>query len=50
LTTGAVACPESGDAWAAVVHQQPDADWPAVDVRFWARMAYVHARSMKVTV
>jgi hypothetical protein len=45
LATGAVACPECGDDWAAVVHRRPDADWPAVDVGFWARAAYVHARS-----
>jgi hypothetical protein len=23
---------------------QPDSDWPAVDVTFWARKAYVYAR------
>jgi hypothetical protein len=49
LMTGAVACPQCGDEWAAVVHDRPDGDWPAVDVRFWARMAYVHARSLKAT-
>jgi hypothetical protein len=46
LMTGAIACPECGDEWAAVVHDLPDADWPSVDVRFWARQAYVHARSL----
>lgn len=44
LLTGGVACPECGPEWVAVVHHQPDSDWPAVDVRFWARKAYVHAR------
>lgn len=44
LLTGGVDCPECGPEWVAVVHDQPDADWPAVDVRFWARKAYVHAR------
>jgi hypothetical protein len=48
LTTGAVACPACGDEWAAVVHDLPDSDWPSVDVRFWARKAYVHARSLQV--
>lgn len=47
LVTGAAACPECGDEWAAVVHDLPDSDWPAVDVRFWARMAYVHARALR---
>lgn len=44
LATGGVACPDCGEEWIAVVHPLPDSDWPAVDVRFWARQAYVHAR------
>jgi len=44
LLTGAEPYPECGDDWLAVVHHQPDSDWPAVDVRFWAQKAYVHAR------
>jgi hypothetical protein len=47
MTTGGVAYPAGGDDWVAVVHERPDADWPAVDVRFWARHAYVHARSLQ---
>ena len=46
LLTGATACPECGDEWVAVVHDLSDSDWPAVDTRFWARKAYVHARSI----
>ena len=30
--------------WVAVVRHRPDADWPAVDVTFWARKAYGYAR------
>lgn len=48
LTTGCIAFPECGDDWVAVVHDLPDSDWPSVDVRFWARQAYIYARSMKV--
>jgi hypothetical protein len=44
LLTGGVAYPQCGDEWVAVVHHQADSDWPAVDVRFWALKAYVHAR------
>jgi hypothetical protein len=44
LLTGGIGCPSCGDEWVAVVHHQPDSDWPAVDVRFWALKAYVHAR------
>jgi hypothetical protein len=44
LITGGIPYPECGDEWVAVVHPQPDGDWPAVDVRFWALKAYVHAR------
>ena len=47
LITGGMECPECGDEWVAVVHELPDSDWPAVDVRFWAQKRYVHARSMK---
>ena len=45
LETGGVSCGECGPDWVAVVHPRPDADWPAVDVRFWARQAYVYARA-----
>jgi hypothetical protein len=45
IATGAVACPEYGGEWVEVVHRLPDADWPDVDVRFWARQAYMYARS-----
>lgn len=44
LATGGVAYPECGDEWVAVVHRLPDADWPKVDVAFWARKSYVYAR------
>lgn len=44
IATGAVACAECGEEWVAVVHRVPDSDWPAVDVRFWARQAYRYAR------
>lgn len=44
LQTGGVAYPECGDEWVAVCHHRQDADWPAVDVRFWARQAYIRAR------
>jgi hypothetical protein len=44
LATGGEALTECGDEWVAVVHRLPDSDWPAVDVAFWARKAYVHAR------
>lgn len=46
LETGAIAYPECGEDWAAVVHRRDDGDWPAVDVRFWAQKAYVHAREL----
>jgi hypothetical protein len=49
LATGGIPYPECGEKWVAVVHQLPDSDWPAVDVRFWARRAYGHARSMTLT-
>lgn len=44
LLTGGEAYPGCGDDWVAVMHHRPDADWPAVDVPFWARKAYLHAR------
>lgn len=44
LATGGEAFPQCGPEWVAVVHSLPDSDWPAVDVGFWARKAYVHAR------
>lgn len=44
LATGGDALLECGPEWVAVVHRLPDSDWPAVDVAFWARKAYVHAR------
>jgi hypothetical protein len=44
LATGGEAFPECGPEWVAVVHHLPDSDWPAVDVTFWARKAYVFAR------
>src|SRR5688572_6193715 len=44
LATGAMAYPECGADWAAVVHHVSDSDWPKVDVEFWARKAYVYAR------
>ena len=44
LLTGGVPYPECGEQWVAVVHHGQDSDWPAVDVRFWARKAYVYAR------
>ena len=47
LATGGVALPGCGDEWVAVVHHLPDSDWPAVDVPFWARKAYVHARESR---
>lgn len=46
LATGGESLPECGDEWVAVLHALPDSDWPAVDVRFWARKSYVHARSI----
>ena len=46
LATGGEALPECGEDWVAVIHAQPDSDWPEVDVGFWARKSYVHARSI----
>ena len=48
LATGAVACPECGDDWVSVLPLGSDADWPAVDLRFWALKAYVHARETQL--
>jgi hypothetical protein len=45
IETGGEPLPECGDEWVAVVRGRPDDDWPSVDVRFWARKAYEHARS-----
>ena len=47
VRTGGESYPDCGDEWVAVVHRLPDADWPAVDVRFWARHAYMYARARK---
>lgn len=49
VATGGIAYPECGDEWVAVVHEHPDSDWPSVDVRFWARQAYIYARSTTAT-
>ncbi len=48
LATGGITWPECGEDWVAVVHRRPDDDWPKVDVTFWARKAYVHARGLKL--
>ena len=47
LATGGIAWTECGEDWAAVMHRRPDDDWPKVDVAFWARKAYVHARTLR---
>lgn len=44
IATGGAALPECGSEWVSVVRRLPDSDWPAVDVAFWARKAYVYAR------
>jgi hypothetical protein len=44
IATGGEAFPQCGPEWVAVVHDRPDSDWPAVDVRFWAQKAYYYAR------
>jgi hypothetical protein len=44
LLTGGIEYPACGKDWVEVVHHGQDSDWPAVDVRFWARKAYVYAR------
>lgn len=43
LATGGESWPEAGPAW--VTFQLFRYDWPRVDVEFWARQAYVCARS-----
>jgi len=43
LTTGASAFPECGEDWVSFTLWQ-DADWPKVDLPFWALKAYVYAR------
>ena len=50
ILTGGVAWPECGEEWVAVVSQRPDDDWPSVDVRFWARKAYVYARALRASI
>ena len=47
LATGAKAYPECGEDWVSVLPLGSDADWPAVDLRFWALKAYVYARETK---
>lgn len=44
IRTGGIACPECGDEWVAVMNDHQGADWPEVDVCFWARKAYVYVR------
>lgn len=46
IATGGFAFSECGEEWVAVVHHQPDSDWPAVDTKFWARKSYVYAREL----
>ncbi len=47
LATGARAYPECGEDWVSVLPLGSDADWPAVDLRFWALKAYVYARATR---
>lgn len=47
VATGAQAYPECGADWVSVLPLGDDADWPTVDLRFWALKAYVHAREAK---
>jgi hypothetical protein len=47
LATGGKAYPECGADWVAVLPLGDDADWPAVDLRFWALKAYVYARATR---
>ena len=47
LATGAQAYPECGEDWVSVLPLGSDADWPAVDLRFWALKAYDYARETK---
>jgi len=44
IETGGIPYPEAGEDWVAILHPRPDDDWPAPDLRFWARKAYVAAR------
>jgi hypothetical protein len=44
LAMGAVAYLEYGDDWVSVRPLGGDADWPAVELRFWALKAYAHKR------
>jgi len=44
LATGALAYPECGEDWVSILPRRSDADWPAVDLTFWALKAYVYAR------
>jgi len=45
LQTGAEPYPGGGEDWVAVAHRTEDSDWPAVDLPFWVRKAYVNART-----
>jgi len=45
MATGAKAYMESGPDWVSVLPLGDDADWPAVDMRFWALQAYAYARN-----
>jgi len=44
LATGGAALPECGAEWVAFVLFRDD--WPKVDLEFWARKAYIHAREI----
>ncbi|HEX4998154.1 MAG TPA: hypothetical protein VFY29_08015 [Terriglobia bacterium] len=44
IATGGSPVPECGGEWVAVMRHRSDSDWPAVDLTFWARKAYVYAR------
>lgn len=43
LATGAAPLPECGPDWVSFILFRDD--WPAVDLPFWARKAYLHART-----
>ena len=45
LATGGAAFPECGPAWIAFVPFRDD--WPEIDLKFWARKAYVYARETR---
>jgi hypothetical protein len=47
IATGGITIPALGDAWVGFILFRND--WPAVDLRFWAQKAYVHARELSVT-